>query len=472
MDRFKTHHLSLLRSLRGLLLIVLLFAATSAWSASDFPAVQAIFDRHCVECHAGADAEGKLVMDTFSALMKGGENGAAVVPGDAQESLMVRFIEGRSGKTGKNQFMPPGKKDRLTPVEIALVRKWIADGAKGPETEIARSQSLVVPRIQPRKEPVRSIKAVAAVPGGKHLAIACLGDVEIRSAETGALVKTFSGHRGPVNALVVSADGSFIFAAAGQAGLFGEVRQWNLSTGEMVRLFEGHTDALYAVALSPDGKILASGGYDQRILLRDASTGGILKELRGHNGCVYDLAFRRDGKILASASADRTVKLWDVASGERRDTFSQPTKEVYTVAFSPDGKHLAAAGVDNRIRVWSISEKAVETSNPMLYSRFGHEGAILRIAYSKDGKSLVSGADDRTVKFWNAGEMKERMVLERQPDWAPALCFDASGSRAFAGRLDGSLISYDVSSGAAIALKEFYPGAPRLASGDTRQSRP
>src|SRR5204862_4291316 len=145
--------------------------------------------------------------------------------------------------------------------------------------------------------------------------------------------------------------------------------------------------------------------------------------LSGHNGCVYRLSFRPDGKILASASADRTVKLWDVVSGERRETLSQSFKELYAAAFSPDGKRLVAGGADNRIRVWQISETAAETTNPLLHSRFAHEGAILQIAFSADGKSLLSAADDRTVKIWEADEIKERLLLEKQSDWPPAITF-------------------------------------------------
>ncbi|HMC28037.1 MAG TPA: hypothetical protein VKM56_09630, partial [Verrucomicrobiae bacterium] len=155
--------------------------------------------------------------------------------------------------------------------------------------------------------------------------------------------------------------------------------------------------------------------------------------------------------ILASASADRTVKLWDVASGERRDTLSQSLKEVYTVAFSPEGKRLAAGGIDNRIRVWEISEKAAETTNPLLYARFAHEGGILKLVYSADGKLLLSSASDRTVKLWNAGEVQEKLVIEKQPDWPAALAF-VSHNAFVVGRLDGTEQFYDTTSGKAVPL--------------------
>jgi WD40 repeat protein len=242
---------------------------------------------------------------------------------------------------------------------------------------------------------------------------------------------------------VFTRDATRLFAASGQPGLSGEVHQWSIPDGKLIQTLSGHKDAIYSMALSPGDKILATGSYDQKIKLWDVETGKELKTLSGHNGCVFGLAFRPDGKILASASADRTVKLWDVASGERRDTLSQPLKDVYAVAFSPDGKRLVAGGVDNRIRVWEISETAAETTNPILYSKFAHEGTILRLAFSPDGETLASSADDRTIKLWDAKEMHERRVLESQPDWAPGLVFVGT-SKLAVGRLDGTLKLYDL----------------------------
>src|SRR5256885_13686722 len=87
--------------------------------------------------------------------------------------------------------------------------------------------------------------------------------MELISSETRLPLGTLSGHRGTVNAVVFSADGKQLCAAAGENALFGEVRQWNVADGKLIRTFEGHRDALYSVALSPDGKTLATGSYDR-----------------------------------------------------------------------------------------------------------------------------------------------------------------------------------------------------------------
>jgi WD40 repeat protein len=246
-----------------------------------------------------------------------------------------------------------------------------------------------------------------------------------------------------VNDVAFSADGSFLFSASGENPLIGEVKQWRVADGSLVQTFEGHKDTIYACAISPDGKTVATGSYDQDIKLWSTETGKEIKTLHGHNGAVFGLSFRPDGKILASASADRTVKLWNVEKGERTDTLQQPLKEVYCVAWAPDGKKLYAGSADNRIRVWSISDTALENTDPILESKFAHEGSILRLTFSTDGKLLLSSADDRTVKLWDAATLREKLLLEKQPDWVAGLCL--VDNTIVTGRMDGSLGFYDLS---------------------------
>jgi WD40 repeat protein len=448
-------------------LACVLFLAASALaetSVTNYSAVDSIFTAHCLDCHASQDPEGQLVLENFETLMKGGEIGPAIVPGKSTESLLVQMVEGRFEKDGKKKIMPPGKRTKLTSQEIASIKAWIDAGAPAPAVAAAPKE-LLVPKILPKVPPRNPVNTLAFSAPAKLLAVGRYREIELRKPDL-SLVRTLPGHRGNVNGLVFSDDGSQIFAASGQPGLSGEIRQWNVQDGKLARILEGHKDALYAIALSPDGNTLASGGYDQKIKLWDLKTGKEIKTLSGHNGCVYRLAFRPDGKILASASADRTVKLWDVASGERRETLSQSFKELYAVAFSPDGRRLVAGGADNRIRIWQISETAAETTNPMLDSLFAHEGVILNLLFSADGKTLLSSADDRTVKIWNADRMTERALLEKQPDWAPALSFMENSAIAV-GRLDGSLGVYDVA-GKVIASLGPNPGAAARSSDNAR----
>ena len=436
----------------SVLLPIASLRAAESGTTNAYAAVDAIFNEHCLDCHAAQDPEGKLVLESFEDLMKGGESGAVIAAGKSGESLLVKMIEGRAEKDGKKLIMPPGKKrKKLSAEEIAAIKTWIDAGAPAPPKGATIAKELVVPKIEPKVPPRRAIKAIAYAPGRKLIAVARYGEVGLVSAGSHAVLRTLGEHRGSVNALAFSSDGRYLFAASGEAGLFGEVRQWDVSDGRLFYVFEGHKDAVYSVAVSPDGKTLATGSYDQKIKLWNVETGEETRTLAGHNGAVFGLAFRPDGKMLASASADRTVKLWDVASGERRDTLSQPLKEQYTVAFSLDGKRLAAGGVDNRIRVWQISENGAETTNPILYSRFAHEGAILKIVYSSDGKTLLSSADDQTVKLWDTDEIKEKLVIEKQPDWPPALAFLAEDKSFVVGRLDGSLEFYDTGTGKVVA---------------------
>ncbi len=418
-------------------------------SPPDYAAVDAVFNQYCLDCHALQDPEHGLVLESFQGLMKGGESGPAIVPGKSSESLLVQMIEGRLEKNGKSKIMPPGKRKKLTPDEIASVKAWIDSGAKAPATTTAIKE-LVVPNIALKIHPRQPIIALAYSPSDKLLAAARYARVELRDPKDLHLVRTFEGPKGNINSIVFSSTTNHLFAAGGQPVLAGEVREWDVNDGKLIRVFEGHKDAIYALALSPDGATLATGSYDQKIKLWNVSTGKEIKTLSGHNGCVYQLAFRPDGKILASASADRTVKLWDVASGERRETFSQSLKEVRALAFNRDGKRLYAAGADSRIRIWEISETAAETTNPILQSKFAHEGAILSLAFSIDGKTLISSAEDRTVKLWEPVQMKQIVTLEQQSDWPPALAF-GEDARVYVGRLDGSIGCYDTHTGKSVA---------------------
>jgi hypothetical protein len=83
-----------------------------------------LLQTRCLECHSSSDKSGGL--DLEAGLIQGGHSGAVVVPGQPDESLLLRLVT--------DGTMPPDKSSRLLPEEIETLRSWIATGAKLPGT--------------------------------------------------------------------------------------------------------------------------------------------------------------------------------------------------------------------------------------------------------------------------------------------------------------------------------------------------
>ncbi len=91
--------------------------------------IKPLFAAHCVSCHGPAKAKGGLRLDTFAGVKKGGNAGAVIVPKKAAESWILHALNG----TNEAAKMPP--KEPLSKDQIALVTRWIDEGAVGPTAE-------------------------------------------------------------------------------------------------------------------------------------------------------------------------------------------------------------------------------------------------------------------------------------------------------------------------------------------------
>jgi len=88
--------------------------------------IQPLLQNRCYSCHGADKQKGKLRLDTRAFMLKGGEDGKAVVPGSAEESeLIKRLLLPLSAE----DHMPPKEKPQLTAEEIELLSWWILQGA-------------------------------------------------------------------------------------------------------------------------------------------------------------------------------------------------------------------------------------------------------------------------------------------------------------------------------------------------------
>lgn len=103
----------------------ILLATSAGLAAEDDRAftesVRPLFERKCFECHSAKAEElkGNLRLETVEQVLKGGATGPAIVPGDTENSFLLRAI-----RYQEDDFqMPPS--GRMTDEEVALVEKWV-----------------------------------------------------------------------------------------------------------------------------------------------------------------------------------------------------------------------------------------------------------------------------------------------------------------------------------------------------------
>ena len=79
--------------------------------------------QRCGMCHLGESPQGKLALNSYKSVLRGGQSGPVIKPGIPDDSLLVQNISGEKPRMPK--VGPP-----LTSQEIELIRSWISQGAK------------------------------------------------------------------------------------------------------------------------------------------------------------------------------------------------------------------------------------------------------------------------------------------------------------------------------------------------------
>ena len=86
-----------------------------------------IFQMRCGLCHGKRRQEGGLDLRTLASRLQGGASGPALVPGDPASSLLLQRVE--AGEMPPPDMLFESRVKPPTDAEVALIRKWIAEGA-------------------------------------------------------------------------------------------------------------------------------------------------------------------------------------------------------------------------------------------------------------------------------------------------------------------------------------------------------
>ncbi len=184
----------------------------------------------------------------------------------------------------------------------------------------------------------------------------------------------------------------------------GQVTLWDIESNTQISTFDDHDSGVRTIAMSPTQNILATGGEDAQIILRDLDSGQTMT-LLGHSMRIPKIIFSPNGHILASCSMDGTVRLWDVQTGDLLKVIDLE-QGIYALSFSPDNVHIAAGGRGQNITI-------INTYTDQHTTLQGDSSPILSLAYGPQGRVLVSGDLAGNISLWDTQSTKRLTKLPK-----------------------------------------------------------
>ena len=298
----------------------------------------------------------------------------------------------------------------LTSEQLALLKLWIDQGAKGEVRSASIQWQAVAKSFTPAYAvAVTSDAQFAAAGRANQLHLYQLPFQRMLPPLVDPTLSKIGpiAHRDMIYSLAFSPDGELL-----ASGSFGEVKLWRRVPATARFSFNSPAAAATApasttrpsiatapLAASPDGKWLALAGENKDVRVIDASTGKIVKTLGGHASAVRMIRFSPDSAKLLCATG-KTLRMWSVGDGASSIELAAPA-EIRSIAWTRAGKQLAAGYADNLIRLYTISDSAP----PLLTAGAeikGHTGPVTALdAIVTPANQLLSGSVDGTLRVWN-----------------------------------------------------------------------
>lgn len=320
------------------------------------------------------------------------------------------------------------------------------------------------------------------------------GVVRLLDLNTGSVLRDFVGHRGTVNAVAASRDGTFLLSG-GDDRTF---RIWDVKSGRCLRTFTGADGPIVKLSLSRDGRMALSGakeniGHPLRVwdlgppldcqapmfrgalaisraqnlqesqekkeqfeeLLeaareilgqRDASAAYLaLQEARAVPGFELDpQAINFCAQLAARLPRKRVAGCYEQGSWD-----AEHPDGITRLAVMPSGNYAVSLGKQDKVpRLWDV------TSGTCLATLEGHKQWVEALAVSADGRSIVTGAADCAVRIWSASDGKCLHELSGHSAEIFAVAAGSDGRLAFSSANDREIRAWELATGKNVKVLE------------------
>ncbi|KAI3641609.1 hypothetical protein MIR68_000360 [Amoeboaphelidium protococcarum] len=144
----------------------------------------------------------------------------------------------------------------------------------------------------------------------KDLLASCSDDatVKIWSLSQNTPVQSLNGHQKEIYSIEWSPTANDQLATA---SFDHTVKIWSAETGQCIHNLAKHKQSVYTLSYSPDGRLIASGGYDGRVIVWSARDGTVVRHYKGQSG-IFDCNFSPDGNFVAATFAGNTACIFDI----------------------------------------------------------------------------------------------------------------------------------------------------------------
>ncbi|KAI8923454.1 WD40-repeat-containing domain protein [Entophlyctis helioformis] len=253
--------------------------------------------------------------------------------------------------------------------------------------------------------------------------------------QTGATLKVFRGHSGPVTSLAVVYDSNGADVSLFTGSWDKTIRKWSTADESQILCISFHNDFVKSLRLF--GSHLYSASADKTICKWDADTGAHVKVFRGHRRAVEDIVLSADGSVLFSASSDNTIRKWSTVSGSELAVLVGHETSVYGLALSADECELWSVSADKSAKRWDLETNTQVTT-------FVHPDFAKSIQIIGETGLIATGCRDENIRIWNAATEKCVKVIEAHTDEVSTIQL-ASNHTLWTGSLDCTIRSWSLS---------------------------
>lgn len=232
------------------------------------------------------------------------------------------------------------------------------------------------------------VKASALSEDGKYL-VTGSGDrtVKLWNADTGAEIRTFTGHASEVGAVAISADGSRVLSGDQK----GVIKLWDTASGSGIRsmTITEKESSVNALRFSPGGRFFTSLTATT-LAVWDINTGRIIRKTENVQGhFAHD---RGEIYVAAKIGYKDDYVLLELATGKEVKTFGKTVPWFIFASFSADGKYGLFASDEFSLKKYVFGLFDMDTGEKLASWQRDREKFIHSVALTRDGtKAVLAG---------------------------------------------------------------------------------